>query len=129
MVIVSTTVIRFGAASDAQELLALHDEMRQAANAHSEPLRQAVGTIARCHATTHDQPCLVGLRLFEDERPSGLMLTAGQPPGKNQAAFGLSLRNDEHVFSSRQCGKYTPHMDILIVRSVYVRRCGGHRCQ
>ena len=46
MAIVSTTVIRFGAASDAQKLLVLHDEMRQAANAHSEPLRQAVGAIA-----------------------------------------------------------------------------------
>jgi hypothetical protein len=61
---VSTTVICFGAASDAQELLALHYEMRQAANAHSEPLRQTVGAIARCYATTHDQPRLVGSRLF-----------------------------------------------------------------
>ena len=58
---VSTMVISLGAAGDAEELLALHDEVRQAADAQGEPFRQTVWAIARCHTATHDQPCLVGL--------------------------------------------------------------------
>jgi len=51
---VSIGVIRFGAAGNAQELLALHNEMRQSTGRYSEPLRQAIRAIARRDATTHD---------------------------------------------------------------------------
>ena len=80
-----------------------------------EPLRHAVGTIAGSHAATHDQARLVWPRLFQDECPSGLILAVGQSPGKNQAVFGLTLRNEEHVLGSGERRKYTPYPDTLIL--------------
>src|SRR5271167_3810075 len=86
---------QFGAAGDAEELFALHDEMSHGTDARGEPLRQAEWMIARSHAATDDQACLASLGFFEDVRPSGLMLTVGQPPRENQAVFGFTLRNNE----------------------------------
>ena len=106
---------RFGATRYAEELLALHDEMRHGAEARGEPLRQAEGMIARSHAATDDQACLVLLGFFEDVRPSGLMLTVGQPPRKNQTVFGFTLRNDEDILHPRERWKYTPDVDVLKV--------------
>jgi hypothetical protein len=60
--------MRFDPAGDTKELLALHDEMRQAAGGQGDPLRQAVGTIASRYAASHNQSGLIRLRLFQDER-------------------------------------------------------------
>jgi hypothetical protein len=46
---------RFGATGDAQELFALHDEVRHAAHAQGKPLWQAEGMIPRSHTATDDQ--------------------------------------------------------------------------
>src|SRR5271169_3043656 len=108
-------VMRLGAAADAEELLTLHDQVCQAAGWYCQPLRQTVGAIARCNATAHDQARLVGLQLFEDEGPGGLVLPVRQSPGKNQAVFRLTLRNEEHVLGSGECRKNTPYPDALIL--------------
>ena len=105
----------FGAAGDIEKLLALHDEMRHATQGRGEPLRQAEGTIAFSHAATHDQASLARLRLFEDKGPSGLILTVGQAPGKNQAVFGLALRYDKDIFRTGKCGEHTAYTDVLQV--------------
>ena len=49
-----TPVMPFGAVGNSEELLPLHDEMCQGAGRYGEPLRQAIRTIARGDATTHD---------------------------------------------------------------------------
>ena len=43
------------------------------------------------------------------------MLTVRQLPRKNQAVFGLTLRNDEAILHSRERWKYTPDVDVLKV--------------
>jgi len=107
--------VRFGPASNAQQLLALHDEMRQAPGCYGQPLGQAIGVIAGCHATAYDQARSVRLRLFQDERPGGLILAAGQSPVKNEAALRLALRHQKHVPSSGKCTEYASHADVLVL--------------
>ncbi len=108
-------LVRFGPASNAQQLLALHDEMRQAPGCYGQPLGQAIGVIAGCHATAYDQARSVRLRLFQDERPGGLILAAGQSPVKNEAALRLALRHQKHVPSSGKCTEYASHADVLVL--------------
>ena len=107
--------MRFGPASNAYELLALHDEMRQAPGCYGQPLGQAIGVIAGCHAAAYDQARSVRLRLFQDERPGGLILAAGQSPGKNEAALDLALRHEKNVPSSGKCREYAPYSDVLVL--------------
>jgi hypothetical protein len=92
----------FSASGDAEELLALHDEMRHAAHAQCKPLWQPEGMVDRSHAATDDQACLAALGFFEDVHPSGLMPTVGQPPRKNQVVFGLTLHNVEGILHPRE---------------------------
>ena len=115
MVTVSTTIIAFGATGDAQELLALHDEMRHAADAYGEPLWQAVGTIAGCHATAHDQACLIGLRLFEDERPSGLILPLGNRQERTRLCSGSHCATTNTSVAPGRAGNTLPTWIFLIV--------------
>ena len=108
-------VMRFGSTSNAQQLLALHDEMRQATDWYGEPLRQAVGMIARCNSAAYDQARSVRLWLFQDERPGGLILAAGQSPGKNKAALRVALGHEKHVSSAEKCREYASHTDVLVL--------------
>jgi hypothetical protein len=105
----------FGAVGDAEKLLALHDEMRHATQGRREPLRKAEGMIAFSHAATHDQASLARLRQFEDKGPSGLIPTAGQAPGKDQAVFGLALRYDKDIFRAGECGEHAAYTYVLIL--------------
>src|SRR5208337_3073453 len=70
--------------------------------------------IASRHATPYDQARLVGLGLFQDERPGGLIPAARQSPCEDEAVLPFALRDYEHVLSSGECGEYASHTGVLI---------------
>jgi hypothetical protein len=53
--------------------------------------------------------------IFNDERPGGLILAAGQSPRENEAVLPLALRDQEPAGSSGECGEYASHADVLMI--------------